>query len=242
MSNRYSDEFLNAYIDNQLGADERQQLLDCVSKDKELAARLCALEKIKDMVQLAYHDTHQDIRVPEPSSIKQNAFRAVAASLLLGLGLVMGHYSASTTPSQPNLIELAQTTKVTPLPVNKEDGWNIMLHVNSGDTEHLQMVLDEAENLLKTSSKSGRKITIEILANGQGINLFRSQNANYSKRIVNLASEYNNIQFMACQIALNRQRDLEGFEIELSPKVKVVPSALERALSRQQEGWTYMRI
>ncbi|MCW9023631.1 MAG: hypothetical protein OQK73_03010 [Gammaproteobacteria bacterium] len=242
MSNQYSDEFLNAYIDNQLSADERQQLLDCISKDKELAARLCALEKVKDMVQLAYHDMPQSLELPDHNSTKRNVFRAIAASLLLGSGLVIGHYSATIPAQAPGLLELSQTTKLNPAVINKEDGWNIMLHVNSGDAEHLFTVLDEAENLLKTSNQSGRKITIEVLANGQGINLFRSQNTDYARRIVNMAAEYNNVQFLACQIALNRHRDLEGFDVELTQDVKVIPSALERALARQQEGWTYMRI
>ena len=183
MSNEYSDEFLNAYIDNQLSADERQQLLDRASKDQELAARLCALEKVKDMVQLAYHETPEAMALPQHNSVKKNVFRAIAASLLLGLGLVIGHYSATIPAQAPGLLELAQTTKLNPVPpINKTEGWNIMLHVNSGDAEHLFTVLDEAENLLKTSTQSGRKITIEVLANGQGINLFRSQNTDYADR------------------------------------------------------------
>jgi hypothetical protein len=103
-------------------------------------------------------------------------------------------------------------------------------------------VLDEAEYLLNTSSQDHRKIRIEILTNGKGLKLLQKNNSEYAQKVSSLSQDYQNVQFMACRIAINRYRKEHGVSIQLLPNVQIVPSAMEEALSRQREGWTYLRI
>ena len=56
----YSDEFLNAYIDDQLDEAERSALLTELKVNDELSRRVCQLRKARDMVQLAYLDVDSD--------------------------------------------------------------------------------------------------------------------------------------------------------------------------------------
>ncbi len=243
MKSPYSDEFLNAYIDGELATDERSQLLDDTRQDSALATRLCKLQKVKDMVQLAHHTVEN--ATPEQTGkrrLQRYSLRACAASLLLGMGLVVGNYSALSEARTPTLMELAQTTRFNAQPVPGEREWKLMVHLNSGDPERLRAVLDETEYLLKTSAGSTRRVQIEVLVNGEGIRLLEDKDTPYARKILAMESSYKNVSFLACQIALNRHKDEDGFDIDLLPGVKVVSSAVKQAMTRQREGWTYLRI
>jgi len=243
MKSPYSDEFLNAYIDSELATDERSQLLDDMRQDSELATRLCKLQKVKDMVQLAYYSA-EDTK-PEQNGkqrLQCYALRTIAASLSLGIGLVIGNYTAMNDAHAPTLMEMAQTTHFNAQSTPKEKEWKLMVHVNSDDPARFRTVLDETEYLLKTSAHSTRKVQIEILVNGQGVRMLEDKDTPYAKKILAMESSYKNIQFLACQIALNRHKDKDGFDLDLLPGVEVVPSALKQVMTRQREGWTYLQI
>lgn len=242
MKSPYSDEFLNAYIDSELVADERSQLLDDMRQDSELATRLCKLQKVKDMVQLAYHT--METTKPEQTGkqrLQCYALRALAASLSLGAGLVIGTYTALNEAHAPTLMEMAQTTRFN-APAPQKKVWKLIVHMNSNNPARFRTVLDQTEHLLKTSVESTRKVQIEILINGQGVRMLEDKDTPYAKKILALESRYKNIRFLACQIALDRHKDRDGFDLDLLPGVKVVSSAVTEAKARQREGWTYLQI
>ncbi|HFQ13828.1 MAG TPA: hypothetical protein ENK40_03415 [Gammaproteobacteria bacterium] len=243
MTSPYSDEFLNAYIDGELAADERSQLLDEMRQNPELASRLCKLQKVKDMVQLAYYNAATETPEPRTGYLRGHGLRALAASLLLGLGLLIGNFSAQQNDHLSPLLQLAQTTeRFDARPAADKQEWKLMLHVNSGDPARLRTVLNEAEQILKTSHNSPRKVQIEMLVNGEAIRMLEDKDTPFARKILAMESRYDNIRFLACQIALNRHKDEDGFDIDLLPGIKVVPSALTEAANRQREGWTYLRI
>ncbi|HEB85853.1 MAG TPA: hypothetical protein ENI68_02405 [Gammaproteobacteria bacterium] len=242
MKSPYSDEFLNAYIDSELVTDERSQLLDDMRQDPELATRLCKLQKVKDMVQLAYHSMGNT--KPEQTGrqrLKSYALHALAASLSLGAGLVIGTYTTLNEAHAPTLMEMAQTTQFN-APSPQKKIWKLIVHMNANNPARFRTVLDETEHLLKTSAESTRKVQIEILINGQGVRMLEDKDTPYAKKILAMESHYKNIRFLACQIALDRHRDRDGFDLELLPGVKVVSSAVREAKARQREGWTYLQI
>ncbi|TDY04279.1 DsrE family protein [Thiohalophilus thiocyanatoxydans] len=242
MNSRFSDEHLNAYLDNQLDSEERSLLLEELRRDQQLAERVCKLQKVQDMVQLAYHNvaSEQDARQAHrrwPIYFAQTA----SALLILGLGLSIGWFSHDTFKRPASLFEMAQSAQVAAEP-QPDDELKLMLHVNSDDPSRLQTVLDEAEYLLRTSRNKERKLRIEIMANGEGLKLLQENNTAYAKRVNTLNSQYQNVRFMACRIALNRYEEENGMSIELLPDVDIIPSAMQEALLRQREGWTYLRI
>ena len=51
---KFSDESLNAFIDNQLGAQEREEILAAIAEDADLSRRLGALRSTKELVRHAY--------------------------------------------------------------------------------------------------------------------------------------------------------------------------------------------
>lgn len=243
MNSNFSDEHLNAYLDNQLDAEERSLLLEELRRDQALAERVCKLQKVQDMVQLAYHNVASEQSPDQSGRRRWPLYFAQAASalLILGLGLSIGWFSHDTFKRPPSLFELAQSAQVAAKP-QPDDELKVMLHINSYDPSRLKTVLDEAEYLLRTSRNKQRPLRIEIMANGEGLKLLQQGNTPYASKVQDLSSQYQNVRFMACRIALNRYREENGISIELLPNVDVVPSAMQEALLRQREGWTYLRI
>jgi intracellular sulfur oxidation DsrE/DsrF family protein len=244
MNESFSDEYLNAYIDDQLTDGERGCLLDHLRQDQELAGRVCKLQKVRDMVQLAYHNVAAEHgRSPMArSAASRRAWPAIAASVLLLVGALGGWGIERISNHTPSLLELAQTAQTGTRVASAQDEWRLMLHVDSGDPERLQVMLDETEQLLRTSAARHQKVRVEIMTNGAGLSLMEQSNAPYTRKLRALAQQYDNLGLLACKRALDRLKEDKGIELDLVPEARVVDSAMHQVIRRQKEGWAYLRI
>lgn len=241
MKDTFSDEYLNAYLDNQLGTAERAQLLDALRQDCELSARVCKLQKVKEMVQLAYHnfEAEQDI---QPTPAHKPVWPALAASFLLGMGLLTGWFANNHFEQQPRLLDLAKAAQTYNTSATAQEEWRLVLHVDSSDPARFNIMLDETEQLLKASAQQQQNVRIEILTNGGGLMLVEESDAPYTQRLQSLAKQYDNLGLLACQRALDSLKKDKGIELDLVPEASVVESAMNQVIKRQQEGWAYIRI
>ena len=89
---RFSDEFLNAFVDNQIAAEEKSRAYVEIHQDEGLNRQVCELRKLHDLVQLAYRDPPAPPvhAVTGPDSGRARLRFGVAASFLLALGIVLG--------------------------------------------------------------------------------------------------------------------------------------------------------
>jgi len=238
--NSVSDEQLNAYIDGQLDLPEQSRLLEMLRDNPELSRRNCELQKVHELVKLTY----QTEKAPEAEAslphLYQKWLMGVAAALLVGFGVLLGWVGTNMTSHNPSLLELANTLHVDPSS-GEHHPWRVMIQVSSNDPHRFNVLLDETENLLKTSLQDHKVVEVEILTNGKGIELIRNSNQPYARRLKTLQDEYKNLVVSACNQTLTRLRK-QGIEINLLPKIRVVPSAISEALARQKSGWTYIRI
>src|SRR3989304_2221308 len=53
---KFADEFINAFIDDQLTPEEKAQVYARLSGNEPLSRQICELRKVRDMVQLAYKE------------------------------------------------------------------------------------------------------------------------------------------------------------------------------------------
>lgn len=241
MTEHFSDEQLNAYLDNQLDREERIRILEALPHDNELAARLCKLQKVQDMVQLAYHNVSTEQSPVQKTPGQNKLWPAMAASVLLVAGLVTGWFAHNQFNQSISLLELAKSVQTQQLAVN-QDEWRLMLHVNSGDAKKFKVMLAETEQLLKASQQNNQNIRIEILTNGPGLDLFKETDTPYVNKLQQLAKQYDNLDLLACQKAINRLKVEKGIDIDLIPEAQVVESAMHQVIKRQQEGWSYINI
>jgi intracellular sulfur oxidation DsrE/DsrF family protein len=241
MKETFSDEYLNAYLDNQLDANERGQLLEALRQDGELSARVCKLQKVKEMVQLAYHNFDAEHTKLPPQRHKP-VWPTLAAAFLLAMGLLTGWFANSQFGQQPRLLELAKAAQTSNTMATAQEEWRIVLHVDSADPDRFNVMLDETEQLLKTSAQQQQKVRVEILTNGGGLMLVEQGDENYTRRLQALAKQYDNLGLLVCQRALNKLKTKKGVQLDMVPEARVVESAMNQVIKRQQEGWAYIRI
>lgn len=239
---KFSDEFLNAFLDGQLDEDERCRLLDQVRCDPALSGRLCELQKVREMVQLAYHNVTVPQQYKRPARLLDSRYaKALAAGLLLAIGVLVGWVCNASLDRPPTLLDLARAVQ-TPTATRPSREWRVMLHVSTADPARLNAVLNETEHLLSYSHHSARKVRVEILTNGNGLELLNADNSPYARRVRRLEREYGNLTFLACGEALQRLKEEKGINLDLVKGTKVVPSALDEIIKRKREGWTYIHI
>ncbi len=236
----YSDEFLNAFIDGQLDDVERGTLLSELREDEALSRRVCQLRKMRDMVQLAYLDLEPGVQDGDNRHHFGNRTRmAIAVSILVLFGLAGGWFSHARFAHQPSLTELAQSVQYN---TNQKDPWRLVLHVTTNDAYRLNTVLNETEDLLRKNRAAGRNTQVELVANGKGVGLLRTDTSSHRQRIRAMSQEFESLSFLACQKTLQRLKLEKGISVTLLPDAQTVPSALGKIMQRQQDGWTYIRI
>ncbi|HEC11847.1 MAG TPA: hypothetical protein ENI80_01100 [Acidiferrobacteraceae bacterium] len=238
---KFSDEFLNAFIDNQLTPEEKSDAFVAISQDESLNRRVCELRKVRDLVQLA-------CTAPPPPPIhgasercglwSRIGFRSIAASIL-GLGIAIGWVLHTTTPHQIAPTGHQVSALTSPLPAK---GIKVLLHLNSGDPERMNELLDEAESLLKFYKKTNQIARVEIITNGGGINLLRADTSPDPARIKRLYRDWNNLAFVACQNTIDRLEREQNINLVLLPEAVVIDSAVAQIMRRQLQGWAYIQV
>jgi intracellular sulfur oxidation DsrE/DsrF family protein len=121
------------------------------------------------------------------------------------------------------------------------DEQRIVLHLASGDIERLRRSLDQAELILAGFEYSSHPPQVELIANGEGLNLFRTDTTPFAARIEQLRSNYPSLGLVACARGIERLRDA-GIEVEILPGVDTGSVAIERIYTRMRQGWRYEEI
>jgi len=240
-SGEYSDEFLNAWIDNELDHEETALLVDALRYDPELSKRINELKNVREMVRFAYRDVTPpvDTNAPEKNHSRKT-FRMLAASILLVTGTVLGWALHVATQSSANILDIAEAVQLKGAPANEEI--KMVLHVTTGNKNKLNTLLDETARLLQRYQQESKKVRLDILTNGQGLQLIKAKHSPFAARIQKLQQQYNNLTFKACSKAISRLQKKTGKTFDALPNTVVVPSALGDIMKRQGEGWSYIKI
>lgn len=239
----YSDEILNAFIDEQLDHDEREQILSALLHDEVLTQRICDLQKIHSLVQLSYSQKEivPEHQQPAIERHRSSLHKGIAASVLIVTGILGGWFSHQQLATENNLVEYAKTVRNNPA-ISENDTWQVMLHVSHNEARRFKVLLNETENLLATYKKNNQPLQIEILANGKGLDLIKNESSPHSIRLKQLKAKYNNLIVSACGQTLKRIKKETGKSVALIPDANVVRSAIYQISKRQKQGWTYIHI
>jgi len=231
---QYSDEQLNAFVDGELDSKERTQLLDESAKSKDLDERLCKRRKLKELVSVGYQQVPKPNRTYHVDNSWKLGTRALVASVLilfgLGSGVVLQKFYMQQQSRALNAIVDASIEQAVD---------NYILHVTSGTPEAMQVVLQKAQRLINESKAANKKVQVEIIANEKGLNLLRSDVTPFAEQITALSGH--NIAFYACSRAIERLEE-KGVKVMLVPEAVSNSTALDRVVSRMQEGWNYIKI
>ena len=225
MKHEISDEQLNAFIDDELDAADRERVLTAVAVDGALAQRACALRLLKEQVRHAYAEP------PAAPSRQRPArpWRALAMALMLA-GAALGGWIARD-----------QVGVVGNSLARKADTGHVVLHLAAWDEQRARIALDDAEGLLRTAREAGQPIEVELVANRGGLDLLRTEVSPHADRIARLRAEHPNFALIACGQTVERLRE-KGLGVHLLPGTQVASSALEQIVTRMSQGWSYVRV
>lgn len=231
---QFSEEFINAFVDDELTPEEKAQAYARLGNDETLNRQVCELRKVRDLVWLAYRDVPAPARGISAMAASRRCSTAAAAGLALIVGGLGGWFLRPATETLP-VAASAQT-----LPA--EEPAKVLFHVSEGKAEHLKTVLDEVENLIKFYRQNHQKARVEVITNGGGLSLLMAGISPYADRIQRMQKEYSELTFIACQNTIDRVQQELGFTAKLLPGVVVIDSGVAQIMRRQSQGWAYLQV
>lgn len=117
----------------------------------------------------------------------------------------------------------------------------LAIHVDENDKTKMNIALNNAANVIKYYEAKGESVTIEIVAHGPGLHMFRADTSPVKGRIAAMSLEHENLAFSACGNTIRGMTKKEGKAPQLISEATVVPSGVVRLMELQEDGWTYVR-
>ena len=201
--NKDHDLELNAYLDGELSEMQRIEIDTLLSQNDELRERLDELRLVKRLVMLSY-DSMSENPERHSSNIRRWLIRGLAASFLVLTGYALGTLSLEGGNARHVLLD-DQGRAMQPSAADNNET-RIVFHLTNPDQVVAGELLDEVEDLLFQFRNQGELLRIEIVSHGEGLGLLRERLSKHQDRIMALASNYENLAFVACQNTINRLR------------------------------------
>lgn len=242
MKSAYSDEMINAFVDDELDREERQAFKLLMEQDRMLHQRVRNICEIKKAVKASY----SEIPVPEMSTSRQPRrmqiwTQVAVVAMVMCLGLVIGWYSHKDLAYVANTGVSSQLKGIHLSQVNFTKSNKIILHVGGSSHNRLKRTLDKIQLIISQYSKNDMPFQLEIIANAGGLDLLREDVSPYKRQIEDIMAKYHNVSFFACSNTLDRLR-AEGIKPMLIKHTKTGSTAVEQIVKRLQEGWVYVKV
>ncbi|MDA8361843.1 MAG: hypothetical protein M0Z44_07650 [Gammaproteobacteria bacterium] len=241
---RLSEEFLNAFVDNQLDVDEKSRAFPVIQASMDMNRAVCEIRKVNDLVRLAYDTPPAPPRAR--SRVQRMAARLtpimgpLAPPLVLVAGLCMGWGLRATWTA--HMAPPTATGPAARATIAQASVTRVLFHLDSNDPDQMREVLRESASLLARYRAEGRLAKVEVLADGPGLALLRAHTTPFAARIARLQAQYPNLIFAACQNTIDRLARRKGIHAHLLPQAVIVPSAIAEIVHLQHLGWTYIRV
>lgn len=229
---KFSDEFLNAFVDGELAPEDQSSVYLEIRRDESLNRRVCELRNLRELVRFAYADPPRPVRAPHRrahASVRVGL--ALAASLAVIAGVLIG-WGLHRAPDAALPGGAAVSNEV---PVK------VLIHLSNGRPAYIQQTLDEIEGLLQFYRRQHQPARVEVVVNGEGLNMLRADTSPFPERIARMQKEYDNLTFAACLNTIERLKREQGITARLLPGVVVIDSGVAQIMRRQHQGWAYIR-
>lgn len=123
---------------------------------------------------------------------------------------------------------------VTLLGFSQNTDYKVVFDMTSKDPVNQQTVVRETSLIRETNPDAN----IEVVVYGQGLDLVITSKTTQSSAIKDLIAN-KNVSFKVCALAMKRNNVDEA---QLLPGVEVVPDGIYEIISKQKEGWGYIKV
>jgi intracellular sulfur oxidation DsrE/DsrF family protein len=119
----------------------------------------------------------------------------------------------------------------------------VSIQIDQNDPEVMNLVLNNANNIMEQYKSRGETAQIEIVAYGPGLHMLRADTSPVKDRIKQAidTSFPSTIKFSACNNTKQGMEKREGKAISMVSESELVPSGAVRLVELQEQGWQYLR-
>src|SRR4249920_1834129 len=112
--------------------------------------------------------------------------------------------------------------------------YKVVFDLTSGDTLSQQTVIRWVNEVIKTEPTA----QVEVVMFGKGLPLVVKDKSALANDVTSLATN-KNVAFKVCAIAMTNQKIDKS---QLLTGVQIVPDGIYEIVSKQQEGWGYVKV
>ncbi len=119
----------------------------------------------------------------------------------------------------------------------------VAIHVDQNDPAVMNLVLNNAANIMEQYKSKNETVQIEIVTYGPGLHMLRADTSPVQDRIKQIvdASFPSSVKFSACGNTKDGMEKREGKAISIISQAELVPSGAVRLIELQEKGWSYLR-
>ena len=117
--------------------------------------------------------------------------------------------------------------------IHAQKDYKVVFDLTSRDSLDHKAVLRWAGEVAKASANA----KIEVVMYGQGVNMM-AKDKSVVKDVITKLMENKNLSFKVCAVALKAQGIDES---QLIPGTEIVPDGIYEIISKQREGWGYIK-
>jgi hypothetical protein len=120
---------------------------------------------------------------------------------------------------------------------------HIAIQVDQNDPQVMNLVLNNATNVIEYYRAKKQDVDIDIVAYGPGLHMLRADTSPVRDRIKRLKDMAfpSKVQLSACNNTKQGMEKAEGHAISIVPEATVVPSGVVHLMELQEGGWSYLR-
>jgi intracellular sulfur oxidation DsrE/DsrF family protein len=120
---------------------------------------------------------------------------------------------------------------------------HIAIQIDQNDPQVMNLVLNNATNVLEYYRAKKQDVDIDIVAYGPGLHMLRADTSPVRDRIKRLKDMAfpSKVQFSACNNTKQGMEKAEGRAVSIVPEATIVPSGVVRLMELQEQGWSYVR-
>jgi uncharacterized protein len=119
----------------------------------------------------------------------------------------------------------------------------LAIQVDQNDPDVMNLVLNNATNVVEYFNGRGEDVEVEIVAYGPGLHMLRADTSPVKDRIKWMAERAfpAKIAFAACNVTREGMEKREGHAVAIVSEAKIVPSGVVELMHLQEQGWSYVR-
>jgi intracellular sulfur oxidation DsrE/DsrF family protein len=119
----------------------------------------------------------------------------------------------------------------------------IAIQIDQNDPQIMNLVLNNATNVVEYYRAKNETVDIDIVAYGPGLHMLRADTSPVQDRVKRLKDMAfpGKIQFSACNNTRQGMEKAEGHAIPILADATVVPSGVVRLMELQEQDWSYLR-